>query len=265
MAITCDKFGFFNGIYGLEQANWANYWKGIIPDGIIVKQGSEFEVTTASTGAGMQVTVKQGQAMVDNHRIWNTSNKVIALPAANSSNPRIDTVVLRVIYGNTGESTAQIDILTGTANASPTAPTLTQVTGGTYEIPLADVAVAKKTQNILPEHITDRRHLFRVVQDSVEAFTSTSLTPLHGREYRGSNKLASLTINLPNNPQPTFITSVCFSSGTSSFSGVTFKKGTAAAPIKRVGDSLTMLNKRYNMVIWWDSGCSSYWVAAKGV
>ena len=48
--IDCDRYGFFNGILGIEQSNWANFWRGIIPDGIIAGFGDELEVYAQSDG-----------------------------------------------------------------------------------------------------------------------------------------------------------------------------------------------------------------------
>ena len=100
----CDRYGFFNGIYGIEQVNWANYWRGIIPDGILHGYGSGMWV---SAYQGTTVQVGTGQAMVDNHRVWITTSKYIDLETGDNG-AHIDRIVLRVTYGNTGESTVEV-------------------------------------------------------------------------------------------------------------------------------------------------------------
>ncbi len=264
MAVECDRYGFFNGIYGLEQSNWANYWRGIIPDGVLAQFDEEMAVTVPSQGMGMQVYVRKGQAIVDNHRVWITSNKVV--PIANHGLlPRKDLVVLRVTYGNSGESKVVVDVKTGTEASNPVAPNVAKNTGGTYELPLAEVAVSNTATTILPADITDRRYVYKLGNDSVTTFTGTEVTCGNDIEYRNKYAINSLTINLPSNPNDTFITGVCFSSG-GSFTGVTFRKGGSAyTSMKIVGDVLTMKNKRYNLVIWWDSGFDQYWCVSKGV
>lgn len=261
-AVICDKFGFFNGLYGIEQSNWANYWRGIVPDGVLGGFGNELEVYAMSDG--MRVHVKTGQAMVDNHRAWVTSEKELTIDTADSTNPRLDLVVLRVVYANAKESKVYVDVKTGTPAAAPVLPSLTQVTGETYEIPLAQVLVEAGVVTIASGTITDLRYVYKMPSDSVTTFSSVHLSPKNDIEYRaaGSSPLASLEITLPANPNDTFITGVCFTSS-STFSGITFLKGSAAITPKVVGDALNLSGKRYNMVIWWDSGCSEYWAAVK--
>ena len=264
MAIECDRYGFFNGIYGLEQTNWASYWRGIIPDGVLAQQGNEMQVYVPNTGMGMQVYVDTGQAMVDNHRVWLTTKKTVAI-AGHGLLPRIDLVVIRVTYGNSGESLAELDVKTGTEATNPSAPDPIKNTGGTYELPLARIYVSESAETILPSNVTDMRYVYKIGNDSVTTFTDNSVTCVNDIEYRNQDELGSLTINLPGNPNDTYITGVCFTTN-GSFSGVTFRKGgNSYTDMRIIGDALTMKNKRYNVVIWWDSGFGQYWCASKGV
>ena len=263
MAINCDRFGFFNGIYGLEQANWANYWRGIIPDGIIAGIKNEVEVVPSNTYVS-GVSIKTGEAMVDNHRVWINAQKELQLPAASTDNNRIDLVVLRAVYGNSGASKVEIDCITSSVAASPVRPTMTKVTGNKYEIPLAAIYRPRSDNAITTDRISDLRYVFCLPGDEslVAPFSGTSVTVKNDREHRNNTAIANLTINLPANPLPTFITGVCFKTG-ASFSGVTFRKGSSAHNPKVTGDTLTMLNKKYNLVIWWDG--EFYNVASKAV
>lgn len=264
MSVACDRYGFFNGVYGLEQSNWANYWRGIIPDGVLAQQDDELKVTT-STSLRMGIRVKRGQAMVDNHRVWVSTEKELEIAQASSANGRIDMVVVRVTYGNDGESIAELDVKTGVVAANPVAPTPTKVTGGTYEIPLALINVAKNKTIISASDITDIRYVYKLGNDSVTEFTTNSVTCTNDIEYRNSSAINSLTINLPGTPNDTYITGVCFTTS-SSFSGVSFTKGGSGYNgMKIVGDALSIKNKRYNLVIWWDSGYGHYWCISKAV
>jgi len=258
-AIECDNYGFFNGILALEQSNWANYWKGIIPDGVVSGQDDEMEVFAQSDG--MKVHVKTGQTMVDNHRVWLTSAKEVEIAAADSSNPRIDLIVLRVVYGETGESMAYLDAITGTPAANPSAPALTQVTGGTYEVALASVLVGAGVTTIAADKVTDLRYVFKLGNDSVLSFSGTSLTVKNDIDHRSSvSSIGSLAITLPGNPNDTFITGVAFTSA-SSFSGITFTRNGSTYSPKLLGSALTLASKRYNLTIWWDG--AYFWCNAE--
>ena len=261
MAITCDRFGFFNGIYGLEQKNWADYWRNIIPDGVIGGIYDEMEVIKSSTYVS-GVSIKRGSAMVDNHRVWINTQKELQLPAAGSQN-RIDLIVLRAVYGNSGASRVEIDCLTGTAAANPSKPTPTTVTGSRYEIELASV-YRKAGDNNVEGQITDLRHVFYMPTDkgAIVNFTGTQVTCKCDREHRNNSPISNLTVSLPTTPSASFITGLCFSTA-SNFSGVTFRyydpirKNNAAVSavnptVKVIGDLFVVPNKRYNVVIYWD-------------
>lgn len=247
----CDKYGFFNGIYGLEQVNWANYWRGIVGDGVVAGQGNEMSISTTGRSNAYGVVVNTGEAMVDNHKAWISTAKEVVLGAP-SSQPRYDLVVLKLTYGNSGASKIEVTSVAGTAAASPSVPTVTSVTGGTYYLVLASVYRAAGEDSVSASNITDRRHIFGVPSGYIKYFTGTSVTPTNDIEYRNQTAISSLTVNLPGTPDETYHTCVCFTSG-SSFSGVTFKKGGSAyTAIGKKGDSLTLPSKRYNLMIWWD-------------
>lgn len=255
MSVAADKFGFFNGLMGIEQGNWANYWKGIIPDGVVAGQGNELKVYAQNDG--MKVYAKTGQAMIDNHRIWINAEKELAIAAASGS-ARTDLVVARIVYGNEEESTAVLDVKTNATLAD-----LVQTTGGTYEIPLALVSVGASDVTIAASAVTDLRYIFRIHDDSTEEFSGTSVTPLNDREYRNFTEQASMTVNLPSNPNDTFITSVRFEAS-ASFTGVTINKGSTAisgtSDLLLKGDALNLKSKVYSLVFWWDG--VKYWCAS---
>ena len=264
-AVECDKYGFFNGVMGLEQANWANYWYPIFGDAILAAYGNEMEAYAVTGGEGMYVRVKTGQAIIAGHRVWVNSEKKLAVSASNASNPRKDLIVVRVVYGNTGASKVYLDVKAGTPAASPVAPSLTQNIGTTWEYSLGTVDVPAGTSNILPENVRWHAYVGRFNNNAgmVSTFSSTSVTCKRDKEYRCTTALSSLTVNLPNYPHDTFITSVRFPSA-SSFSGVTIKKGSTTisgtTSLLLKGDSLNLASKTYELVIWWDG--SKYWCAS---
>ncbi len=248
-AIECDKYGFFNGIYGIEQSNWANYWKGLIPDGVVSGIGNEMAVYALSDG--MRVHVNTGEAMVDNHRAWLNTEKIVEIPAADGTNPRIDLIVLRVVYGNSKMSKIYVDVKTGTPAATPTPPTLVQVTGETYEIALAQVAVASSVVTIAEGNVTDIRYVFKLGSNSAVPFSGTSLAVKNDIDHRNNTAIGSLVITLPASPNDTFISGVCFTAN-ASFTGVTFQRNNESYSPKLQGTPLTLKSVRYNLTIWWD-------------
>ena len=246
--------GFFNTIWPLNQTNWASYYTPAIPDGVMLGIGNEMEVT--ANGSGMQVYVGTGECRVRSHRGSLSAQATLAIDTANSTNPRWDLVVARVTYGTT--STMVLAVKTGTPAASPSVPTPTRTAGSVWEIPLAQVYVAAGAHSISSGNVRDRRFVYRAQMDSATAFSSTSVTLKNERIFRNSSAVSSMTINVPAYVNETFIAEVDFTSG-SSFSGVVFKQAGSTITPKLGGDSLTMANKRYNIIVWWDG---SYWWAA---
>ena len=249
----CDRYGFFNGILGIEQSNWAQYWRGIIPDGVIAGIGNEMQVFAQSDG--LKVHVRTGEAIVAAHRAWINQEKEIEIAPNTSGSNRTDGIFLRVTYGNTGES--KIEVIAKTGSTTPT-----KTIGSIYELQLASVVVPNNAVTITAGAVTDYRYVFDLAMDTANGFSGTSVTPLNDREYRNNNAIGSLVVYLPAVPHPTFITGVCFRSA-GSFSGVTFRQGSNAVSPKIAGDVLTLPGRRYNMVIWWDG--AYYWVASKAV
>ena len=242
MGDRCDKYGFFNGIMGIEQTNWAHYWKGVVPDGVVAERGGMMEVEPDS---GLNLTVKTGECMVDNHKVWLNTARTVELGTANQNNPRYDLVVIRVVYGNEKNSYAELDVIQGTPglgmNGKPVEPTLAQVTGEVYEYALARVYVPSKAErtpsNIRQTDITDMRYIFSGSTSAISEFSETRamgedpnvseeygkpirycyLEVADGREYRlnnGANHTNTITntfvIELPENPVPSFICGVNF-------------------------------------------------------
>lgn len=111
--------------------------------------GTELKV---SAGTGLQVSVALGQAMVRGHYYISTAAELLTISTANATNPRIDTIVLRL---DPVANSIVLAVVAGTAAASPVAPTLTQTDAGVYEFPLANVAVAAGAGTV--GTITDRR------------------------------------------------------------------------------------------------------------
>ena len=268
-SVTCDLYGFFNGVLGIEHSNWANFWHNILPDGVI-SNGSDTadeELEVYAQSDGMKVHIKPGCALVAGHRCWVNSEKTLDIAANNTGDVRNDGVFVRVTYGGYGESSMALVVKTGNIIPKTTI-------GTTYELLLAVVAVPNGASTIAASAVSDRRYVFRLVTDTPSVIvidvTESSGTytgvvnAQNDRIYKyNANPLKSLRINLPYNATQTFMAEVDFSSS-SDFTGVTiYQNGTAISP-RIAGDELNIAGMRYNLLIWADA-TNRFWVASKAV
>lgn len=107
-----------------------------------------------SPNAGLVLNVATGGGWVDGFYAGVTATKTVTLSTAHATLPRIDVVVLRL---DPVANTVTLEVLTGTANVSPAAPSLTQLEAGNYELALAEVYVGATVTSITAANITDRR------------------------------------------------------------------------------------------------------------
>lgn len=247
--------GFFNGVWPLSHLNWASYFAPTVQDGVIAGVGGELVVDATSTG--MNVRIQTGECRVHSHRGSLESISTIDISAAHATYNRIDLVVARVTYS--ASPTMVITTRKGTAAANPVCPSPVQTAGSTWEIPLAEVFVAKGAVTIAATDVTDRRYVYNTSGNAAISFSGTTLRVENDWEYRNNGEVDSLTITLPAEPSDTFICGVCFSAS-ADFSGVTFMRGSTEYSIKTT-DNLTYQGTRYNLVIWWDG--AYYWCGAK--
>lgn len=130
---------------------------------------NELAVTESSPQA-MSVDLDTGSAWVQGYYYNNSASQTLTINTADATNPRIDTVILRLSPLATQNIIAVV--LEGTPSATPVAPTLTQ-TGTTYEIALYDVAVAAGATTILNADLTDRRVIGGIGTAEVPSATET--------------------------------------------------------------------------------------------
>lgn len=123
--------------------------------GVVSGRGNELE--PYGDGSGLNVKVKDGEALVRGHYFSSTGTETLVFTTADPSLPRIDSVVLKL------DPTANSILLTvkpGTPNASPAAPSLIQTDTGIYELLIANVAVGAGATAISLGNVTDARTLF---------------------------------------------------------------------------------------------------------
>jgi hypothetical protein len=160
------------------------------------------ELKTFGDSSGMQVKVPAGFAFVRGHMYKSDATETLAITAANATNPRRDLVVLRL---NPTSNSVVLAVVTGTAAASPTDPTLTQTDEGTFELPIARVTVAANATTIAAGAVTDLR-TFTGSQFAHWSTTTRPATPRTGDagyntttslpEYYNGSAWVAFTANL---------------------------------------------------------------------
>lgn len=148
------KYGFFNSVNGdrlYDADDISNFFYKLISDGVFVTPSTSLQVTASS---GMTVSVAAGYGMIKAKYINNDSPAYLTLDSADSTNPRLDRVVLGLNYANRAIS---LYIKKGTAAATPTAPTLTRTAGVLWELSLATIEVSAGATAITQADITDDR------------------------------------------------------------------------------------------------------------
>lgn len=156
-------------------ALWQMFGDGVVAGAV----SGDFAVTY--DGAGLDVDIAAGYALVRGVGVTNPASRELNLAAANPTNPRIDTIVLDLdrTAGDT-EGKIVLKVKTGTPAPSPVAPNLTQNTT-TWQVALADARVNANATTVAS--ITDRRVLLPATASRnptlvTVARTSPGATPL---------------------------------------------------------------------------------------
>lgn len=144
---------------------WRLLGRGTVPD-----VGGSLEVTT--NGSNMVISVAAGEYLArvaDDHALFYAwpAVRTVTAGAADATQPRIDTVVLR-FYPPGVDEEGRIDLVlrAGTAAASPVAVSLHQSTDY-WEEALADVRVDATVTSLAPSKVTDRRAFAAVLPTSL--------------------------------------------------------------------------------------------------
>ena len=148
--ITCGFFNSVNGdrVYNADDFN--NCINAIASDGVFKRNGGGLQV---GVNTGLSVRILDGYARFNGYWIKNDAIMNLDLSAADTTNPRIDAVIVRV---DTSARTVSIELKIGAAAATPTAPEMTR-SATVNEYCLATVAVAANSTSISQANITDTR------------------------------------------------------------------------------------------------------------
>ena len=152
------KCGFYNAVMvdGLPDRTYNADEVNDFLEGLVSKNGIFATISNACqvlSGTGLQVIVKVGKGMVDNHWFRVESDITLDIEAADVILNRIDSVIVR--HSSTDRKIT-LEIKKGTLATNPVAPTLTR-TEEVYEICLANVLVSKNATAITQSNITDTR------------------------------------------------------------------------------------------------------------
>lgn len=149
-----QKYGFFNSVDGdrkYDADDIGNYFLKLISDGVFATPATAMQVTATS---GMTVSVAAGWGFIKCKYINNTAAAQFTLANADVVLNRIDRVVMRL---DTANRTMSLAVKQGTAASTPTAPALTRVNGGVWELSLAQIYVGAGVTTITQANITDER------------------------------------------------------------------------------------------------------------
>ncbi|MBQ1433280.1 MAG: hypothetical protein IIZ09_09320 [Ruminococcus sp.] len=147
------KYGFFDSVGGdrkYSADDIGNYFVKLISDGVFATPATALQVQANS---GMTVQVTAGWGFIKCHWLNNNAPLLLTLDAADPILSRTDRIVMRL---DTAGRLCEIAVKKGTSG-STSAPTLTRVAGGIWELSLAQIAVAPGVAEITQAAITDER------------------------------------------------------------------------------------------------------------
>lgn len=148
-----------NGTIDYDRASNSSQLRGLIKsmitNGVNLTESTNLQVMADEET--MNLVVKPGYVIIEGALKHFEDDVKVTIGAADTTNPRIDTVVARL---NLNEDVRDIviDILQGTPNVEPVAPELTRTTSY-YEVGLADIIVEVGASQISQEVVIDTRLL----------------------------------------------------------------------------------------------------------
>ena len=144
--------GNYDRVY--SSAEFSHYWALLVGDGVFGQPSTSLNVL-AITPVAMSIKVSPGTGWIKGHYLTVPDNmdEVIAVPVANPSLPRIDSIIMAL---NNTDRDMKLYVRSGTAAASPKPVTL-QRDADVWELELAQITVAAGAGNITQTAIKDMR------------------------------------------------------------------------------------------------------------
>ena len=163
-------------------------WARNLGQGVI--DGKLLELEPFADGSGMNVKVRSGQALVRGHFYDSTAQETLAIAASDPSLGRKDAVVLRL---DPTANSILLTVITGTPDASPSLPALTQTDGGVYDLLIASVDVSAGAVVIAAEDVTDERTIFQPYTGQPTAIAISDVTGLQSALDAKQDVLAAVS------------------------------------------------------------------------
>lgn len=153
-----QRYGPFSTGAGssFSEDGWSSLLGAAIPDGVIDHANSLIALNKLAVSADntiLGVHIATGRASVRGHWFESDASENVLLSAADPTNPRLDWIVIELDRTNHEVGFTSV---TGTPAGSPVAPSLVR-SSSTWQIPLAQVAVAAATSVIASGAVTDSR------------------------------------------------------------------------------------------------------------
>lgn len=143
-----NEGGVYDRTYTAEDVT--SYLNKIVGNGVFPNPSTQLQVRA---GTGMAVIVAAGEGWINGHKLVNTADFELSVDSADAILNRIDRVIF---YADFSAREMGIEVLKGTAAATPTAPALTRTTSR-YEMSLATITINKQITAIAQSMITDTR------------------------------------------------------------------------------------------------------------
>ena len=151
--VTYDEQGLPLYDRAVDSAFLRDFYKAYWSDGVFYDPTTSFQVTAA--GAGMALRVAPGKAQIQGAFAVESAVQSLSVAEADTTNNRIDTVVLRLDLSLDKRNIA-LAVLEGTPATEPVAPTLTR-NSTVWELGLANITVRKNVSALTQLDITDTR------------------------------------------------------------------------------------------------------------
>lgn len=147
MATALDTYAPYDAGAGssVTEDTWRKFMRHMLGSASGIIRGFQNEFNPSAPGTGMTVTVDTGECWIRGQYGENASLKTLAIATAHTTLARKDRIILRNDFAN---NRIELDVLTGTAAASPSAPSLTQTTSlwetsvGIVDIPATDTVIS---------------------------------------------------------------------------------------------------------------------------
>ncbi len=147
------EYGFFASVNQdriYSDTDFANYYKSLVGNGVILSSAEALQVTA---GSNMTLFVNPGGAMIEGRYCRVVGKESVVIPNSDGTCPRYDRVVIRCDYS---ERSCGLSVIKGTPGVNPAVPDI--IRDGTYfDISLCTVYVESGITSITQTVISDTR------------------------------------------------------------------------------------------------------------